>query len=155
MNMGRRAFLEVSSPFTSTTVSKKLQVLDWRTLGLSIVAAPELNDPVTGIVGRRDNGCGTCCIRASDCGARKEPYVPHLARERPQAHGGRRHFWDPRPPRALMDSDDLDCVWPRPVTSEAMISTSGANLRCVWWRPSVSVFGIQCFVALWHYSKRE
>src|SRR5580704_8166049 len=35
-------------------------------------------------------------------------------------------------PRALIDTDELDRVWPTPKTSEALISISRRNLRAVW-----------------------
>jgi hypothetical protein len=35
-------------------------------------------------------------------------------------------------PRALIDTDELDRVWPTPKTTEALISISRRNLRAVW-----------------------
>ena len=35
-------------------------------------------------------------------------------------------------PRALIDTDELDRVWPTPETTEALISISRRNLRAVW-----------------------
>jgi hypothetical protein len=35
-------------------------------------------------------------------------------------------------PRALIDTDELDRVWPTPNTTEALISISRRNLRAVW-----------------------
>jgi hypothetical protein len=47
-------------------------------------------------------------------------------------------------PHALIDTDELDRIWPRPETTQALISVSRRNLRAMW--ETFSAFGTRHLV---------